>query len=479
MRAPTLLLVVGLGACVGVGGGALAHALMPRSPVVRGVFIGERRLPDHLSAATWLAARNEQVRERVVHLRHEDQIFDATLAEAGIEIDIGKTIAAAAAVGRSGSIRDRVREAARARRGEIDVPLVWRIHADQARALLERVAPSVARAPVDARLDLASRAKIPDQPGRALDVEASLEQLLAGRHDDEETIDLLTKRVPAHVTVDDLIRVDVGRVVASFETTFVTFGSGAGRAVNIRNAAQKLDGVMLGPGDVLSFNEVVGARTLERGFTLAPEIQGDETVTGVGGGTCQLSSTLHAAALFGALGIVERQGHSRPSAYTKMGLDATVKYPTTDLKIKNTLPFPVMIHSFLPKETVVRVEILGGDPVAEVDYKFGIGHTEDFTRRIYVKPNLAPGRRIRHQKGSRGYDVTSVVTLRYLDGRVEERKYFSGYRPAPEIFWVAPGYDEAEMPPLPDHAKGVEPRIEIGGTRAAASRVETEPDAYL
>src|SRR5690606_15307022 len=97
----------------------------------------------------------------------------------------------------------------------------------------------------------------------------------------------------------DLTRVDVGRVVASFETTFSLWGSGAGRAVNIANAARKIDGIVLSPGEVFSFNERVGPRTQENGFTMAPEIQGDETVNGWGGGACQLASTLYAAALFG------------------------------------------------------------------------------------------------------------------------------------------------------------------------------------
>ena len=194
---------------------------------------------------------------------------------------------------------------------------------------------------------------------------------------------------------------------------------------------------------------------------------GDEMTTGVGGGTCQVSSTLHVAALFGALEILERQSHSRPSSYTQMGLDATVSFPTVDLKIRNSMPFAVMIHAFVPEPTkeldkrmhrALRVELLGGEPVAKVEYRFGIGRAEDFTRRIYVKSFLPPGKRIKHQKGTRGYDVTSLVTLRFFDGRVEERSYFSGYRPAPEVFWVAPGYDEKELPPLPDHAKGVEDR---------------------
>jgi hypothetical protein len=142
-----------------------------------------------------------------------------------------------------------------------------------------------------------------------------------------------------------------------------------------------------------------------------------------------------------------------------MGLDATVSFPLVDLKIENTLPFPVMLHAYLPNPTTIRVEILGGDPVAKVEYGYGVGDTEDFVRRITVKSFLEPGRRIRQQKGSRGYDVTSFVRVLYNDGRTEQRHYFSGYRPAPEVFWVAPGYDEGLLPPLPEHAKGIEGRL--------------------
>jgi hypothetical protein len=165
------------------------------------------------------------------------------------------------------------------------------------------------------------------------------------------------------------------------------------------------------------------------------------------------------AALFGAMDIVERKSHSRPSSYAKLGLDATVSYPTVDLKIKNPFSFPVMIHVAHPKPGTLRVEILGGDSPADVSYTFGIGSTEDFVRRITVKPHLKPGTRVRHQKGSPGYDVSSLVTIKWKNGATEERRFFSGYRPAPEIYWVAPNYDVAELPPLPDRAKGVEGQL--------------------
>jgi vancomycin resistance protein YoaR len=394
-----------------------------------------------------------------VRFHHEGEIIDATLDAAGVELDVQGSLERASEIGHRGSVAHRLREASLAREGKIDVPLVFFLDEKKARAFLEGLAPRFSRAPVDAVLDLSNKRKIEDIPGRELDIDMSLAEIRAAQFEDGVAIRLVTRRVPATVTTNDLGLVDVTKVVSSFETTFAVYGSGAGRAKNIRNAASKIDGVVLMPGAVFSFNDRVGARTRENGFTLAPEIQGDELTDGIGGGTCQLSSTLHAASVFGALEVVHRQSHSRASSYTKLGLDATVSFPIVDLKLKNNLAFPVMIHAYFPEPTKVRVELLGGDPVAKVEYAYGVGGSYDFVRRITVKPHFPPGKRVHRQKGVRGFDVTSTARVTYLDGRVEERRWFSGYRPSPEVFWVSPDYDEAGLPPLPDHAKGVEGRL--------------------
>jgi len=456
VRFSKVLLASGLLA-LACGAGGAVHRYAPRSPVVEGLRIDDRRVPDGApGVVAWLWARRDAAQARSVRFRHDGQLFEATLGDAGVDVDVDATLAQAEKVGHEGSFWRRLREARQARRGEIDVPLVWKVDAAKAKALLAAYAPGIHVAPVDARIDLSKHARYPDAYGRELDLDASLGELTAGKHEDEEVIDLLTRRLLAKVTSEQLTRVNIEKVVSAFETTFSLWGNGANRAVNIKTAASHVDGLVLGPGQILSFNEAVGPRTRDRGYALAPEIQGDEMQLGYGGGTCQASSTLHAAALFGALEIVERQAHSRPSHYTQMGLDATVSYPLADLKIRNTLPFPVMIHAFSPRPDAIRMEILGGDPVARVEYTYGVGQTEDFVRRVQVKPGLPAGSRVLHQAGVRGFDVTSVVKIHYLDGREDQRIYFSGYRPAPEIYWVAPGYDVAELPPLPEHAKAVE-----------------------
>ena len=459
VRSSSLLLSLGIAAFAAVTLGGVGYVYAPRSPVVQGLYIGEQRVPDEGSPVTWLKDRQSRVFEWGVRLYYDGEIFDATFAQLGIEIDVKTTLEQAGDVGHTGSLLRRMREAARARRGQIDVPIVFWIDEPKARAFFETIAPKFYRAPVDAVLDIENKRKIEDQPGRELDIDACLSELRAAKLEEDVPIRLVTKRVTPKVTSAELAQVDVTRVVSTFETTYATWGSGVGRSNNIRNAAKKIDGIVIPMGGMFSFNDRVGPRTKENGFVLAPEIQGDELTDGYGGGTCQVSSTLHAAAVFGNLHILRRQNHSRASSYVKLGLDATVHFPLVDLQIENSLPYAVMIHAFVPQPGHIRVEILGGDPVAKVEYGYGVGQTYDFVRRITVKSYLPAGKRIHRQKGVPGFDVTSTVHVTYLDGRVEDRHWFSGYRPSPEVFWVASDYDEGQLPPLPERAKGVEGRL--------------------
>jgi vancomycin resistance protein YoaR len=468
VRSSSLLLSLGIASFAAVTLGGFGYVYAPRSPVVQGLFIGDRRVPDAGSPVSWLNDRQLGVVSWGVRLHYEGEIIDTTFAQLGIEIDVKATLERAGEVGHSGSFVRRLREAAKARRGEIDVPIVFWIDEPKARAFFETIAPKFYRAPVDAVLDIENKRKVEDQPGRELDINACLDELRAAAFAEDMSVRLVTRRVAPKVAASELAQVDVTKIVSSFETTFYTWGSGAGRAVNIRNAAKKIDGTVIPMGAMFSFNDRVGPRTKENGFTLAPEIQGDELTDGYGGGTCQLSSTLHAAAVFGNLHILRRQNHSRASSYVKLGLDATVHFPLVDLQIENNLPYAVMIHAYIPESGRVRVEILGGDPVAKVEYGYGVGQTYDFVRRITVKQHLPAGKRVHRQKGVPGFDVTSIVKVTYLDGRTEERHWFSGYRPSPEVFWVSSDYDESQLPPLPQRAKGVEGRLADAVTEPAS-----------
>ena len=447
-----------------------AHVLLPAAGrPAPGLFIGSRVLSPTQELGSWLEQRRlERGRQRIT-LLHGMQSFELPLAELGLELDVAGTMGAALQPGRVGPWKERAGQLMRARRGEVDVPLVWSIDARKASAAMERIAPFVRREPRDARLDLTAHLRVPDLPGEELDADATLQSVARGLAEGRDACRIETRPVHARVTMHDLATVDIEHVVAAFETHFQLWGAGAGRAVNIASASSRIDGTVLMPGQEFSFNQVVGPRTRSRGFTDAPEIVGDELQNGIGGGVCQVASTLYAASLYAALEVQQRSAHGRPSAYTRLGLDATVSYPSVDLRFKNTLPYPILLHLFLPKPTVVRAEVLGGEPIAKVEYLSGVARTQPFVRRITRKPFLPSGKALRHQKGILGYSVYSLVRVKYNDGRSTERGYSSEYRPTPEVFWVSSDYDESQLPPLPDGALGVEDQHALASGKAANS----------
>jgi len=118
------------------------------------------------------------------------------------------------------------------------------------------------------------------------------------------------------------------------------------RSENIRIAASKINGCLIEPGGVFSFNKVVGKRDEQSGFKTAKVYQSGEVVDGVGGGICQVSSTLFNAVLFAVLEIVKRTNHSMPVTYVAVGRDATVSYDYIDFAFKNNKSYPIRIDCF-------------------------------------------------------------------------------------------------------------------------------------
>src|SRR5205823_2528692 len=141
------------------------------------------------------------------------------------------------------------------------------------------------------------------------------------------------------VTADHLGSINT--VLAAYSTSMG--GSSRNRRHNIQVACQAIDGTVLMPGEVFSYNDTVGPRSERAGFRTAPVIIHGELVPGTGGGICQVSSTLYNVALLGGLKIVRRSHHQFPVHYVPPGRDATVAYGSLDLRFANSLPRPVAL----------------------------------------------------------------------------------------------------------------------------------------
>ena len=231
------------------------------------------------------------------------------------------------------------------------------------------------------------------------------------------------------------------------------------RTINIKLAASKIDGYTILPNETFSFNQVVGIRTSKNGYVYAPVLLQGRRTQDLGGGVCQVSSTLHAAAINSGLVIVERRPHSLVPKYIDPGFDATVAFPASceipnglceklDLKIRNPFDVPVMIRTTVTEGEVCKelgggikgnlvVSIHGLAPKYEIDVK---RQTEPMGRggRRWVRsgrittPNYV---KVVQQQGE-GYFVRATITYS-TDGKVvREFKWFSRYPPVDEVWEV-------------------------------------------
>jgi len=123
------------------------------------------------------------------------------------------------------------------------------------------------------------------------------------------------------------------------------------RTHNMKLSSIAIDNYVLNPGDVFSFNKVVGYAGPQQGYQKAVIFVDGKEEQAYGGGICQVSSTLYNAALDAGLEIVERHPHSKPVGYVPKGKDAATSYNGVDLKFKNTHPFPVTINSYMSDST--------------------------------------------------------------------------------------------------------------------------------
>lgn len=136
--------------------------------------------------------------------------------------------------------------------------------------------------------------------------------------------------------------------------------SSSNRVNNISLAAKKIDGVILNPGDEFSYNETVGQRTESAGFKKAGAYANGKVVQELGGGICQVSSTLYCAALYANLKITDRTCHYFPVDYLPSGLDATVSWKTPDFKFKNDRDYPIkLVAKCDTSQKTLTVEIWG------------------------------------------------------------------------------------------------------------------------
>lgn len=228
------------------------------------------------------------------------------------------------------------------------------------------------------------------------------------------------------------------------------------RSDNVALAASKINGVVLGPEDVFSYNAVVGKRTAEEGFKKAHVYAGGKIVDGLGGGICQVSTTLYNAVLFADLTVVERRNHNMLVGYVPPGRDATVSYGSIDFKFKNNYKNPIKIIS-AANEGILNIRILGikEKPGKKVELETEILKSYYLPEKIIKDPNKPVGYSKVEQKGIRACQANTYKIIKQ-DGKVVSKTLVSTnkYNPLQKI--IIKGTKEATKPVQNQNPKPLE-----------------------
>lgn len=247
------------------------------------------------------------------------------------------------------------------------------------------------------------------------------------------------------VTMEGLKQEGIRRKITEFSTNLQ--GSGEGRRHNVEAAARTIHGMVLAPGDTFDYEQVIKDAEDKYGFREAPVIYGGKLVPGVGGGICQVSSTLYNAVILAGLDIVERRNHTLPVSYVPKGLDATFARGYINFRFKNTTNHHLLIQSDV-KHDQLTVKLFGDMP-EDITYD-----VESFTTETLPAPNkyvanrtLSPGSQEIIIEGKPGYIVESYRIKKIAGKPVGKTKLSRDtYPPQPTVIAIHGGEDDNGQP---------------------------------
>lgn len=292
-----------------------------------------------------------------------------------------------------------------------------------------------------------------DAKADKLDVKKLTDALVAAidfNPEDNERIDAVIEKVPAPVTQADLDVIN--SKISSFTTDYSW--SPSGRYHNIGLAASILNGSLVMPGQVFSFNTTLGPTTADRGYKDAGVYVGDKLEQEPGGGVCQVSSTLYNALIYAGITPTEREEHGMVVGYLPYGMDSVVYDPYLDLKFVNPFDTPIFITAY-GSDGDLNFSIYGKEGVMG-------GYTYEFRQDVYEKipakvvtkedPNLPRGYKKQLTSAYTGYKV-NVYRSTYLNGSfVKEELYTENeYRKVDDEFVVGTGDPATTTVPKEDN----------------------------
>ena len=270
----------------------------------------------------------------------------------------------------------------------------------------------------------------PAKEGKRIDIDATLKKL----KDDLQAGDSINSLSMVFTTqntvkVSDADLKPLNTVLASYTTEYDP--SNESRTHNIQLASDKINGTLIKPGAQFSFNDVVGERTAEAGYDDAPVMIDGKLVPGIGGGICQVSSTIFNTALLSGMNIIERTPHFEPVGYIQAGRDATVAWGYLDFKFRNPYQQSIYILSVMNNGTLT-IYIIGTAQDKPKNVSISVGDYGEIPNKTITKvdPSL---KEKEVQEGHVGLTMNTYRTITYGNWVTQTDSFESVYDPVDTI----------------------------------------------
>ena len=402
-----------------------------------------------------LAGLEKDLKSRRIALRCKDDSWPLLLSEAGLSLDEEKVMESALSIGRRGSILHRWEERNSLKAGGLNVALVVGFDREKLTQRVNELTAKVTWKPRDAAFNINSDESVtvvPAVDGTSVDIEKLASDItgVISSGKNGEVILSLVRTEPARSTAS-MQAMGINKLLGGFTTWFDP--SKVGRSYNVSVAARALDELLVLPGREVSFNGVVGPRSTEAGYKTAPEIVNNELVDGIGGGVCQVSTTLYNSVLLADLEVVERVNHSLPVSYVPIGRDATVVDNAIDFMFRNNTDSYLYIKSVVGNGSLT-IKIYGNDRDKK-DVVINSWVTREIESQVVYEtdPNLPKGEEIVKREGAKGYQAAAVRVV-MKDGVVLKREPLpaSDYSPINKV--IAVGTKEVGPQIAPSSATG-------------------------
>lgn len=414
-------------------------------------------------------------RNNKITIKAEGKSYYIQYSNLNIKYDINSALDEAYSYGKEGNIFKKYLDIKKAKKKNFTLKFTYDY--EKIRDIIAEISKSVDKEPKDAKINFTNAGGIQiisEVEGKKLQadkLEKKIKEEIEKNNGEDFALDAPLQVAKPKVTKEKLKQIDT--LLATFSTSYRS--SSYQRATNVKLSTESINGTLVMPGEVFSFNNVVGRRTAEKGYMAAGVIVGNKLESGLGGGVCQVSSTLYNAVLKAGLSSVERAHHSFPSSYVPYGMDATVDYGNIDYKFKNTFEYPIYVVGYTGGR-VVTFNIYSNKSLKNRTYSLEntVYQTLQATVQTKDDPNLEEGKTEEIQPAHTGYKVKVYRNI-YENGNLVKKELISDdfYRPVNGI--VKKGTKKPEKKPEETPKPSTKPGVEPAKPSTETPKTDTKP----